>query len=75
MSGLKRLVAAGAGGMLFWLADQPSVDGYVPFAALLLTARFWQGPSLNHVVMLASWVLGTLCCHFLLFSLQRLLRR
>ena len=75
MTGSQRLAAAAVGGTLFWLADQPAVDGYAPFAALLWTPRFWQGPSFNYAVMLAFWMLGALCCHFLLFSLQRLLRR
>lgn len=75
MQGPKRLLLAAAGGTLAWLADQPAVDGYVPFAALFGTSRFWSGPSIDHAVMLLAWFLGALGCHFLLFAFQRLRAR
>jgi hypothetical protein len=70
-----RAVWAAAGGALVWFADQPTVDGYHP-----LFEMFWR-PGVRHLpywdgmVLLFSWFVTALFCHFVLFTVQRFRRR
>ena len=69
------LVLAALAGMLVWLADQPTVPGYNP-----LLAMFWD-PGMGHLplrdclALLLSWLVTTLFCHFVLFTVQRFRRK
>jgi hypothetical protein len=69
------LVFAAFAGMLVWLADQPTVPGYNPLAAMFWDPGLLQLPVWDLLVLVCSWVLTTLFCHFVLFAVQRARRR
>ena len=70
-----RVVCATAAGTFVWFADQPTVDGYHP-----LFEMFWM-PGVRHLpywdamVLLFSWFVTALFCHFVLFAVQRVWQR
>jgi hypothetical protein len=66
-----RIVLAAMAGMLVWLADQPTVDGYHPLLEMFWSPGFWDIPARDFVVLLLSWFVTTLFCHFVLFVLQK----
>ena len=66
-----RIVLAAIAGMLVWLADQPTVDGYQPLLEMFWSPGFWHMPVRDFVVLLLSWFVTTLFCHFVLFVLQK----
>lgn len=66
-----RIVLAGLAGLLVWLADQPTVDGYNPLLEMFWNPGFWDIPVRDFVVLLLSWFVTTLFCHFVLFVLQK----
>jgi hypothetical protein len=68
--GSNRLVLAALAGTLVWLADQPTVAGYNPLVEMLWDPGFWRLPSWDYAVLLFSWLVTTLFCHFLLFAFQ-----
>ncbi len=70
-----RLFVAGCIGMLVWLADQPTIDGYNPLAQMFWDPGIFRLPWRDYVVLLLSWFVTTLFCHFLLFAFQKALRR
>jgi len=65
-----RLVWAGAAGLLVWFADQPTVEGYQPLAAMFWNPGVLRLPSWDGMVLALSWLVTTLFCHFLLFAIQ-----
>ncbi len=73
--GSNRLVVAACFGMLVWLADQPTVDGYNPLAQMFWDPGILQLPWRDFIVLLLSWFVTTLFCHFLLFAFQKALQR
>jgi hypothetical protein len=66
-----RLLWAGAAGLLVWLADQPTVEGYQPLAAMFWNPGVWRLPSWDGMVLALSWFVTTLFCHFVMFAIQR----
>ena len=70
-----RLVWAAAVGTLVWFADQPTVDGYNPLLQMFWDPGVWRLPSWDYLVLLLSWLVTTLFCHFVLFVFQRVRRR
>jgi hypothetical protein len=70
-----RFVAAAAAGTLVWLADQPTVEGYNPLLEMFWDPGIVQMPSWDKMVMICSWTVTTLFCHFMLFAIPRLVRR
>ena len=66
-----RLVLGALIGTLVWFADQPTVRGYNP-----LLEMFWD-PGLGHLpahdllVLVFSWFVTTIFCHFVMFAFQR----
>ncbi len=70
-----RLLFAGAVATLVWLADQPTVAGYHPLVEMFWDHSFWVRISRDHVVLLMSWLVTTLFCHFVLFTVQKVSQR
>jgi hypothetical protein len=70
-----RFLLAALAGTLVWFADQPTVAGYNPLFEMLWDPGFWNMPPRDYVVLLMSWFVTTLFCHFLLFTLQRTPKR
>jgi hypothetical protein len=66
-----RLLSAALAGMLVWLADQPTVAGYNPLLEMFWDPGFWRLPSHDTLVLILSWLVTTIFCHFLLFAAQR----
>lgn len=69
------LVLAALVGMLVWLADQPTVPGYNPMLAMFWDPGLLKLPLRDYLVLLLSWLVTTLFCHFVLFTVQRARRR
>ena len=69
------LVPAALAGMLVWFADQPTVPGYNPLLAMFWDPGVRNLPWHDALVLLLSWLVTTLFCHFLLFTVQRARRR
>jgi hypothetical protein len=69
-----RLVLAALAGTLVWFADQPTVDGYNPLLEMFWDPGLWSTPAHDRVVLLLSWLVTTLFCHFVLFAYQRVRR-
>jgi hypothetical protein len=69
-----RLLLAAAAGTLVWLADQPTVEGYNPLLELFWDPGLLHMPSWDTMVMICSWSLTTLFCHFMMFAIPRLRR-
>ncbi|MCU1273041.1 MAG: hypothetical protein JWO48_472 [Bryobacterales bacterium] len=67
-----RAVWAAAAGALVWFADQPTVDGYHPLFEMLWRPGVWNLPYWDGTVLVLSWFVTTLFCHFLFFTVQRL---
>ena len=70
-----RLVWAGLAGTLVWFADQPTVAGYNPLLEMFWDPGFWNTPSHDRAVLLVSWLVTTLFCHFVLFAFQKIRQR
>jgi hypothetical protein len=70
-----RLVLAGLAGTLVWFADQPTVDGYNPLFEMFWDPGILRMPLWDRAVLLLSWMITTLFCHFVLFAFQRMRRR
>jgi hypothetical protein len=70
-----RLFWAALAGILFWFADQPTVEGYNPLVQMLWEPGLWKLPTWDFFVLLFSWLVTALFCHFLLFTMQKLLHR
>ena len=70
-----RLFWAGLAGLLVWLADQPTVAGYNPLVQMLWDPGILNLPVWDAFVLLFSWVVTTLFCHFILFTLQKMRHR
>ena len=69
------LLIAGLAGMLVWLADQPTVPGYNPLASMFWDPGVWKLPLWDFLVLLCSWILTTLFCHFVLFAVHKARRK
>ena len=69
--GRNRLVWAGLAGTLVWLADQPTVAGYNPLLEMFWDPGLLRAPAHDRLVLLMSWLVTTLFCHFLLFAFER----
>ena len=65
-----RLVLAALAGTLAWFADQPTVTGYNPLLEMFWDPGIWRTPAHDRVVLLLSWLMTTLFCHFALFAFQ-----
>jgi hypothetical protein len=73
--GSNRLVWVGLAGTLVWFSAQPTVDGYHPLLEMFWDPGIWKTPSWDRVVLLLSWLVTTLFCHFVLFTFQRVRQR
>ena len=69
-----RIVLAALAGTLVWLADQPTVDGYNPLLEMFWDPGLWRAPAHDRAVLLLSWLVTTLFCHFVLFVFQKISR-
>jgi hypothetical protein len=67
-----RLVRAALAATLVWFADQPTVDGYNPLLEMFWDPGLGRIPNWDRGVLLLSWLVTTLFCHFLLFAFQRI---
>ena len=63
------------GRTLVWFADQPTVAGYNPLLEMFWDPGIWSTPAHDRVVLVLSWLVTTLFCHFILFAFQRVLQR
>jgi hypothetical protein len=70
--GSNRLLLATLAGMLVWLADQPTMTGYHPLAEMLWDPGFWRIPIWDGAVLLFSWLITAVFCHFLLFTIGKI---
>ena len=70
-----RLVWAALAGMLVWFADQPTVEGYNPLLQMFWDPGLWNAPSRDSIVLLFSWSVTTLFCHFVIFALEKVRQR
>jgi hypothetical protein len=70
-----RLVWAGMAGTLVWLAEQPTVDGYHPLLEMFWNPGLCSIPSWDGFVLLFSWLVTTLFCHFAFFTIQKVRQR
>ena len=70
-----RLFWAALAGILVWLADQPTVEGYHPLAQMFWEPGLLKLPAWDAFVLLFSWLLTALFCHFVLFTFQRVRQR
>lgn len=66
-----RLVLASLAGTLVWFADQPTVAGYNPLFEMFWDPGIWSIPLHDCAVLLCSWLVTTLFCHFVLFAFQK----
>ncbi len=66
-----RLFLAGIAATLVWLADQPTVAGYQPLLEMFWDPGIWRLPARDYVVLLLSWFVTAMFCHFVLFTLAR----
>ena len=69
------LVAAILLGLLGWFADQPMVPGYNPLLAMFWNPGVGHLPLRDYLALLLSWLVATLFCHFVLFTVQKVRRR
>jgi hypothetical protein len=72
---LNPLVIAALAGTLVWLADQPTVPGYNPLLAMLWDPGLGNLPLWDYLVLLLSWLVTTLFCHLVFFTVQKVRRR
>jgi hypothetical protein len=70
-----RLFVAACAGTLVWFADQPTVAGYNPLLEMFWDPGFFRLPLHDGVVLLFSWLVTTLFCHLVLFTVERARRR
>ena len=70
-----RLVLAALAGTLVWFADQPTVAGYNPLLEMFWDPGIWSIPAHDRVVLVLSWLVTTLFCHFVLFAFQKARQR
>ena len=70
-----RLVWAALAGTLVWFADQPTLDGYNPLFEMFWNPGVFRMPNWDRAVLLLSWLMTTLFCHFLLFAFQKVRQR
>lgn len=70
-----RLVLAALAGTLVWFADQPTVAGYNPLLEMFWDPGLFRTPAHDRLVLLLSWLVTTLFCHFVLFAVQRARQR
>jgi hypothetical protein len=70
-----RLLLAAVAGTLVWLADQPTVDGYNPLLEMFWDPGLWNTPLRDRAVLLLSWLVTALFCHFILFAFQKVRHR
>ena len=70
-----RLLVAAVGGMLVWLADQPTVAGYNPLLEMFWDPGLLNTPAWDRLVLVFSWLVTTLFCHFVLFTVEKLRHR
>jgi hypothetical protein len=73
--GQNRLVLAALAGTLVWFADQPTVAGYNPLLEMFWDPGIWSTPAHDRVVLVLSWLVTTLFCHFVLFAFQKARQR
>jgi len=70
--GSSRLLLAALAGMLVWLADQPTVAGYHPLAEMFWNPGLWRIPLWDGAVLVCSWLVTAVFCHFLLFTIGKI---
>ncbi len=70
--GSSRILLAALAGTLVWLADQPTVAGYHPLAEMFWNPGFWRIPIWDGAVLIFSWLVTALFCHFLLFTFEKI---
>lgn len=69
--GSTRLLLAALAGMLVWLADQPTMAGYHPLAEMFWDPGVWRIPLWDGAVLLFSWFVTALFCHFVIYTLGK----
>ena len=57
------------------VADQPTVAGYNPLFEMFWDPGLWSTPAHDRLVLLLSWLVTTLFCHFLLFAFEKARQR
>ncbi|MBS1858957.1 MAG: hypothetical protein JST11_26530 [Acidobacteria bacterium] len=65
------LVLAALAGLLVWFADQPTVPGYNPLLEMFWDPGLAKLPLHDYLVLAFSWLVTTLFCHFVLFTIRR----
>ena len=70
-----RLVWAAMAGTLVWFADQPTVAGYNPLLQMFWDPGFLDIPLWDDLVLLLSWFVTMLFCHFVLFAAWKIRHR
>ena len=70
-----RLTLAALAATLVWFADQPTVAGYQPLLEMFWDPGIWRLPTHDCVVLLLSWFVTAMFCHFLLFTYQKVRQR
>ena len=73
--GQNRLVLAALAGTLVWFADQPTMAGYNPLLEMFWDPGIWSIPAHDDMVLVLSWLVTTLFCHFVLFAFQKARQR
>jgi hypothetical protein len=73
--GQNRLGLAALAGTLVWFADQPTVVGYNPLLEMFWNPGIWSTPAHDRVVLVLSWLVTTLFCHFVLFAFEKARQR
>jgi hypothetical protein len=73
--GQNRIVLAALAGTLVWFADQPTVTGYNPLLEMFWDPGISSMPAHDRAVLLVSWLVTTLFCHFVLFAFQKVRHR
>lgn len=70
-----RLVWAALAGTLVWFADQPTMTGYNPLFEMFWDPGIFRLPLWDGAVIVFSWLVTTLFCHFVFFALQKVRQR
>ncbi len=69
------LVLAALAGTLVWFANQPTVAGYNPLLEMFWDPGVLHIPLRDDLVLLLSWFVTMLFCHFVLFAIWKIRRR
>ncbi len=70
-----RFLLAALAGTLVWFADQPTVNGYNPLFEMFWDPGLLHNPFHDDLVLLFSWFVTMLFCHFVLFVVWKIRRQ